>query len=138
MFRNGVEHSLKTLQGCTAYHGHGRFVAPNKVAVNNSELTANQIFINVGARAAIPPIPGVGQVPYLTNSSMMEVDYLTSHLVIAGRQLCRTRVRSGVSSLRERGDGVEMAGPARSSREDADVSEADRGHLERARASPCA
>ena len=51
VFRNGVEHSLKTLQGCTVYHGHGRFVAPNKVAVNNSELTANQIFINVGARS---------------------------------------------------------------------------------------
>ena len=70
VFRDGVEQSLKTLQGCTVYEGHGRFVAEKKVAVNGSELTADQIFINVGARAAIPPIPGLDQVPYLTNSSM--------------------------------------------------------------------
>jgi pyruvate/2-oxoglutarate dehydrogenase complex dihydrolipoamide dehydrogenase (E3) component len=56
--RNGVERSLKTLKGCTVYDGHGRFVAEKKVAVNGSELTADRIFINVGARAAIPPIPG--------------------------------------------------------------------------------
>ena len=45
-----------------------------KVAVNGSELAADQIFINVGARAAIPPTPGLDQVPYLTNSSMMDID----------------------------------------------------------------
>jgi pyruvate/2-oxoglutarate dehydrogenase complex dihydrolipoamide dehydrogenase (E3) component len=49
VFRNGVERSLKSLQGCTVYEGHGRFVAEKKVAVNGSELTANRIFINVGA-----------------------------------------------------------------------------------------
>lgn len=84
VFRNGVERSLKTLQGCTVYEGHGRFVAEKKVAVNGSELTADQIFINVGARAAIPPIPGLDQVPYLTNGSMMDIDFLPSHLVILG------------------------------------------------------
>jgi pyruvate/2-oxoglutarate dehydrogenase complex dihydrolipoamide dehydrogenase (E3) component len=51
VFRNGVEQSLKTLQGCTVYQGHGRFIAEKKVAVNGSELAADQIFINVGARA---------------------------------------------------------------------------------------
>ena len=50
VFRNGVEQSLKTLQGCTVYQGHGRFIAKKKVAVNGSELAADQIFINVGAR----------------------------------------------------------------------------------------
>ena len=49
-------------------------------AVNGSELAADQIFINVGARAAIPPTPGLDQVPYLTNSS----DFLPPHLVIMG------------------------------------------------------
>src|SRR6516164_339338 len=81
---NGIERSLKTLQGCTVYQGHGRFVAEKKVAVNDSELTADHIFLNVGARAAIPPIPGLDQVPYLTNSSMMDIDFLPSHLVILG------------------------------------------------------
>jgi pyruvate/2-oxoglutarate dehydrogenase complex dihydrolipoamide dehydrogenase (E3) component len=51
VFRNGVEQSLKTLQGCTVYEGHARFVAERKVAVNGSELAADQIFINVGAQA---------------------------------------------------------------------------------------
>jgi len=82
--RNGVERSLKTLEGCTVYEGHGRFVTEKKVAVNGSELVADHIFINVGGRAAIPPIPGLDQVPYLTNSSMMDIDFLPAHLVILG------------------------------------------------------
>ena len=49
---NGVEQSLKTLQGCTVFEGHGRFVTQKKVAVNGSELAADQIFIDVGRRAA--------------------------------------------------------------------------------------
>ena len=84
VFRNGVGQSLKTLQGCTVYQGHGRFIAKKKVAVNGSELAADQIFINVGARAAIPPTPGLDQVPYLTNSSMIDIDFLPPHLVIMG------------------------------------------------------
>jgi pyruvate/2-oxoglutarate dehydrogenase complex dihydrolipoamide dehydrogenase (E3) component len=82
--RNGVERSLKTRKGCTVYEGHARFAAERKVAVNGAELTADRIFINVGARAVIPPIPGLDQVAYLTNSSMMEIDFLPPHLVILG------------------------------------------------------
>ena len=82
--RRGVERSLKTLEGCTVYEGHARFVADKKVAVNGSVLEANRIFINVGGRASIPPIPGLDQVPYFTNSSMMDVDFLPSHLIILG------------------------------------------------------
>src|SRR5215467_4184607 len=82
--RKGVEQSLKTLEGCTVYEGQGRFVAEKKVAVNGSELAADRIFINVGARAAIPPIPHLDRVPYLTNSSMMDIDFLPPHLIILG------------------------------------------------------
>lgn len=46
--------------------------------------TCVRIFINVGGRASIPPIPGLDEVPYFTNSSMMDVDFLPSHLIILG------------------------------------------------------
>ena len=82
--RNGLERSLKTLKGCTVYEGHGQFAAEKKVAVNGSELGADRIFINVGTRAAVPPIPGLDRVPYLTNSSMMDIDFLPSHLIVLG------------------------------------------------------
>jgi pyruvate/2-oxoglutarate dehydrogenase complex dihydrolipoamide dehydrogenase (E3) component len=82
--RCGVEHSLKALDGCTVYEGHARFVADKKVAVNGYVLEADRIFVNVGGRASIPPIRGLNQIPYFTNSSMMDVDFLPSHLIILG------------------------------------------------------
>jgi pyruvate/2-oxoglutarate dehydrogenase complex dihydrolipoamide dehydrogenase (E3) component len=82
--REGVERSLKTLKGCTVLEGHARFVGPKEVKVGDEVLRADKIFINVGARALVPPIRGLDQVPYLTNSSMMDVDFLPSHLIVLG------------------------------------------------------
>jgi pyruvate/2-oxoglutarate dehydrogenase complex dihydrolipoamide dehydrogenase (E3) component len=82
--RQGVERALKTLEGCTVYEGHARFIGDKRVAVNGVELDADRIFINVGGRASIPPISGLDHVPYFTNSSMMDIDFLPSHLIILG------------------------------------------------------
>jgi pyruvate/2-oxoglutarate dehydrogenase complex dihydrolipoamide dehydrogenase (E3) component len=82
--RDGIERTLKALQGCTVYEGHGRFVAEKKMAVNGVELAADNIFLNVGARAAIPKIPGLDGIAYLTNSSMMDIDFLPAHLIVLG------------------------------------------------------
>jgi pyruvate/2-oxoglutarate dehydrogenase complex dihydrolipoamide dehydrogenase (E3) component len=82
--RKGVERSLKTLKGCTVYEGHARFSGPKEVKVGNETLKADRIFINVGGRAVVPSIPGLDQVPYLTNSSMMDVDFLPRHLIVIG------------------------------------------------------
>ena len=82
--RDGVEQSLKNLKGCTVYQGHARFVGPNSVEVGGEILEANRIFINVGGRALAPPIPGLDEVDYFTNSSIMDVDFLPPHLVILG------------------------------------------------------
>src|SRR5262245_7880255 len=57
--RTGVERSLKKLEGCTVYEGHARFVGPKDVKVGDATLTADKIFINVGGRATVPPIPGL-------------------------------------------------------------------------------
>jgi pyruvate/2-oxoglutarate dehydrogenase complex dihydrolipoamide dehydrogenase (E3) component len=82
--RSGVENWLRGMHGCTIFWGSARFTGPKQVAVNGEELTAEKIFINVGCRASAPPIPGLDQVPYLTNTTMMGVDFLPEHLIILG------------------------------------------------------
>jgi pyruvate/2-oxoglutarate dehydrogenase complex dihydrolipoamide dehydrogenase (E3) component len=121
--RDGVEQSLKTLEGCTVYEGHGRFVAEKKVAVNASELAADRIFINVGARAVIPPIPGLDRVPYLTNSSMMDVDFLPAHLIILGGSYVGLEFAQAYRRFGSEVTVVEAA-PRLIAREDEDVSQA--------------
>jgi NADPH-dependent 2,4-dienoyl-CoA reductase/sulfur reductase-like enzyme len=64
--------------------GHGRFEAAHRVRVDDAQLEAEKIFINVGARAFVPDIEGIDAVDYLTNSSIMEVDFLPEHLIIIG------------------------------------------------------
>ena len=80
----GVEKWLRSLANCTVYHGHGRFAGPRRVRVGDDLLEADRIFINVGARAFIPPLPGVHEVDYLTNASILDLEVLPEHLVIVG------------------------------------------------------
>src|SRR3984957_3300388 len=88
--RTGVESWLRGMTNCTVYQGHGRFESPREVSVGSERLTADRIFINVGGRAIVPQlpgiegVPGVEAVPYLTNSSIMDVDFLPRHLIIIG------------------------------------------------------
>ncbi|MCI0725090.1 MAG: mercuric reductase, partial [Acidobacteria bacterium] len=81
---HGVENWLRNTKNCTVYEGHARFEDPRTVQVGDERLEADKIFINVGARASIPPMPGLETVDYLINSSMMEVDFLPEHLIIIG------------------------------------------------------
>ncbi|OFW37578.1 MAG: mercuric reductase [Acidobacteria bacterium RIFCSPLOWO2_12_FULL_60_22] len=80
----GVENWLKKTANCTVYEGHARFESSRTVRVNGELLEADQIFLNTGARAVVPPLPGLNEVVYLTNSSMMEVDFLPEHLIVIG------------------------------------------------------
>jgi len=68
----------------TLVNGQARFVAPRTVAVGERRLEAERVFINVGARAAIPDLPGAKDIPILTNSTIMAVDFLPEHLLIVG------------------------------------------------------
>jgi pyruvate/2-oxoglutarate dehydrogenase complex dihydrolipoamide dehydrogenase (E3) component len=80
----GVETGLRGNSNITVYVGHARFESATEVSVGGDRLTAPKIFINVGGRAHIPEMPGIDQISYLTNSSMMDVDFLPRHLVIVG------------------------------------------------------
>jgi pyruvate/2-oxoglutarate dehydrogenase complex dihydrolipoamide dehydrogenase (E3) component len=82
--RSGLESWLNKTPNCTVYHGHARFESPKEVTVGEELLSAPQIFINVGGRAAIPPMPGVANTPFLTNSTLLDLDVLPRHLVIVG------------------------------------------------------
>jgi pyruvate/2-oxoglutarate dehydrogenase complex dihydrolipoamide dehydrogenase (E3) component len=80
--RSGVENWLRGMANCTVYQGHGRFESSKEVSVGSERLTADRIFINVGGRAEVPQMPGIEGVPYLTNSSVMDIDFLPRHLMI--------------------------------------------------------
>jgi len=70
------------MKNCTVYQGHARFESSKEVSVGSERLTADRIFINVGGRAVVPQMHGIESVPYLNNSSIMDVDFLPRHLVI--------------------------------------------------------
>jgi len=82
--RAGVERWLRGMPGCTVLHGHAVFQSPTEVRVGGDVLSAPRIFINVGGRASVPPLPGVDQVRYLDNSSILALDRVPEHLVVVG------------------------------------------------------
>jgi pyruvate/2-oxoglutarate dehydrogenase complex dihydrolipoamide dehydrogenase (E3) component len=82
--RQSLEQWLRTIPNCSLYQGSACFRSPQEVSVGTTSLTAPRIFINVGTRPRVPNMPGLDQVAYLTNSSMMDVDFLPPHLIIVG------------------------------------------------------
>jgi pyruvate/2-oxoglutarate dehydrogenase complex dihydrolipoamide dehydrogenase (E3) component len=72
------------MENCTVYQNHARFLSSSEIQVGNETLTAERIFINVGGRALIPDMPGVDQVAYLINSTMLDLNVLPRHLIIIG------------------------------------------------------
>jgi pyruvate/2-oxoglutarate dehydrogenase complex dihydrolipoamide dehydrogenase (E3) component len=125
----GVEQWLKTTAGITTYQGHARFEAAHTVRVGDELLEAEHIFINVGGRAYIPPLQGIQAVNYLTNSSMMEVDFLPEHLVIIGGSYIGLEFGQMYRRFGSRVTIVEK-GPRLIGREDVDVSDAIQTILE--------
>ena len=82
--RTGVEASLRNNPLCTVFTGTAAFDSPNTIRVGEHLLRAEKIFLNVGGRATIPNLPGIHDVPYLTNTSLLALDILPQHLVIVG------------------------------------------------------
>jgi len=125
----GVTDWLKGTPNVTLIMGHARFGGPHAVRVNGELLEAPQIFVNVGGRATIPDMPGIDSVPFLTNSTMMEVDFLPEHLVIVGGSYIGLEFAQMYRRFGSRVTVIEM-GPRLIGREDEDVSQAIKEILE--------
>lgn len=128
--RKGVEGWLKGMPNITVIEGHARFEGPHEVRVGGELLSADQIFLNVGGRAATPDFPGVEDVPYLTNVSIMDLDTLPRHLIVIGGSYIGLEF---AQMFRRFGSEVTVIekGPRLIGREDADVSVAILAILEK-------
>ena len=124
----GAEKWLKNMENGTVYEGHARFEDPHRLRVGEKLLEADKIFINVGARAFIPPLPGF-EVDYLTNSSMMAVDFLPEHLIIIGGSYIGLEFGQMHRRFGSEVTIIEM-GPRLIQHEDEDVSDAIKEILE--------
>ena len=82
--RTGLEVWLRGMKNCTVFKGHARFESPHELRVGEDLIAAEKIFLNVGGRAIVPDMPGVERVPYLTNTSILELDVLPRHLLVVG------------------------------------------------------
>jgi pyruvate/2-oxoglutarate dehydrogenase complex dihydrolipoamide dehydrogenase (E3) component len=126
--RAGVEKWLRGMAGCRVLQGHARFEAPDTVRVGDELLAAPRLFINVGGRAIVPDFPRIGEVSYLTNTSILALDRSPKHLVIVGGSYIGLEF---AQMFRRFGTAVTVVEktPRLIGREDADVSEAIRDIL---------
>lgn len=110
--------------------GHARFTAPRQVAVDGRTLQAQKVFINVGGRAMVPPLPGLDAVPYWTNSSIMAADFIPERLLIVGGSYIGLEFAHMFRRFGSQVTVVERA-PKLLAREDDDVAAEIRAILER-------
>jgi pyruvate/2-oxoglutarate dehydrogenase complex dihydrolipoamide dehydrogenase (E3) component len=118
-----VEKWMRGLKGGKVYRGHARFVGPREITVGGDTLAADQIFIDVGGRPLVPKMPGIESVPYLTNVSIMDVDFVPEHLIVVGGSYIGLEFGQMFRRFGARVTVVEMA-PRLIAREDEDVSAA--------------
>ncbi|MBV9460381.1 MAG: FAD-containing oxidoreductase [Bradyrhizobium sp.] len=125
-----VEKWLRGMKGCTVLHEQARFEGPKEVRVGDELLSAPRIFINVGGRAKVPDLPGVHEIPYLTNTSIIELERVPEHLVVIGGSYIGLEFAQMYRRFGAEVTVVEM-GPRLIGREDPDVSDAVHDILER-------
>lgn len=118
---SSLEQWLRSLHNVSVCVGQARFVDAHTVKVGADQLEAERIFINVGGRPSVPPMPGVEQVSYLTSESMMDVDFVPEHLIVVGGSYVGLEFGQMYRRFGSRVTIVEMA-PRLIGREDPEVS----------------
>jgi pyruvate/2-oxoglutarate dehydrogenase complex dihydrolipoamide dehydrogenase (E3) component len=118
---DGLTRWLAKTSGLTYIEGHARFESPRAVRVGDRLLEAEAFFLNVGGRASVPDMPGLDQIRYFTNESMMDVDFVPEHLLIVGGSYVGLEFAQMYRRFGSRVTVVEM-GPRLIAREDDEVS----------------
>ena len=127
--RTGLTGWLQGMAGCTIVQGHARFAGTDGVRVGDRLLQSGRIFINVGARPRIPKMPGLDAVPYLTSSSILELEQVPAHLIVVGGSYIGLEFAQMYRRFGSQVTVLEMA-PRLVPKEDGDVSDAIRTILE--------
>ena len=127
--RDGLTRFLAEKPNVTLTRGWARFVGPRTVRVGERTITAERVVLNVGARAVEPPIPGLGDVPWLDNVRVLDVDRLPEHLVIIGASYIALELGQVFRRFGARVTVIEAA-PRVLGREDEDIAAAVREILE--------
>jgi pyruvate/2-oxoglutarate dehydrogenase complex dihydrolipoamide dehydrogenase (E3) component len=83
-FRSGQQGRVDARKSLHLHRDHARFAGPHQISVADERLESERIFIDTGARPAIPRLPGLETVDYLTNASIMELNELPEHLLVLG------------------------------------------------------
>src|SRR6516225_9319262 len=118
---------LYRANGAELIMGTGRFVAPKTLEVRLNDggtrvLAGDRVFLNVGTRATIPPVPGLADAGPMTNIELLELDRLPEHLVVLGGGYVGLEFAQAYRRFGSRVTVVEH-GPQLLGREDADVAE---------------
>jgi pyruvate/2-oxoglutarate dehydrogenase complex dihydrolipoamide dehydrogenase (E3) component len=76
-------------ENITLVRGRAAFTGPHAVHVQetknrSSEITAKQVFVNTGTRAAVPPVPGLAEAGFLTTTELLDLEEVPAHLLILG------------------------------------------------------
>ncbi len=127
-FRGGSEQRLEDAENLDLIRGEARFTGPKELEVRldggeTAQLTAENIFINVGARPGGVPVEGLDAVPTLDSTTVMELDEVPEHLLVLGGGYVGLEF---AQMFRRFGSEVTVVqrGPQLLSREDTDVAEA--------------
>jgi pyruvate/2-oxoglutarate dehydrogenase complex dihydrolipoamide dehydrogenase (E3) component len=114
---------LTTTENLTLLWGSARFTGPREIEVGGERYAAESIFLNTGGRPVIPDWPGLADVPFLTNETIMDLEVLPDHLVIAGGSYVGLEFAQMYRRFGSRVTVLER-GPRLIAREDEDVSAA--------------
>ncbi|MFO7933342.1 MAG: mercuric reductase [Bacteroidales bacterium] len=116
----GIRDGAKDDENITVFKGEARFSGKKTVTVNGEELTAEEIYINVGARPVVPEV--FKDLDYLTNKTILELEKLPDHLIIVGGSYVGLEFGQMFRRFGSKVTIVEK-GPRLIAREDEDVSD---------------